>query len=88
MLFSLNKDIVIKKFSYFVICLPILLYYLYLKGMLDLEHFSQIDVLWPTPQSWDPIISDALWWTVGPTTKSMSLTLLEVRASVSSLRMK
>ena len=54
--------------------------------MLDLEHFSQIDVLWPTPQSWGP--SDALWWTVGPTTKSMSLTLLEVRASVSSLRMK
>lgn len=47
-------------------------------GILDLEHFSQIDVLWPTPQSWDPI-SDVLWWTVGPTTKSMSLTLLEVR---------
>ena len=60
MLFSLNKDIVIKKFSYFVICLPILLYYLYLKGILDFEHFNQLDVLWLTPQSWDPI-DDALW---------------------------
>lgn len=78
MLFSLYKDIIIKPFSYIFICLPILLYYLYLKGILDLEHFNQIDVLWPTPHSWVPV-SDALWWTVGPTTKSMSLTLLEVR---------
>ena len=49
MLFSLNKDMVIKQFSYIVICLPILLYYLYLKGILDLEHFNQIDVLRSTP---------------------------------------
>ena len=40
---------VIKQFSYIVICLPILLYYLYLKGILDLEHFNQIDVLRSTP---------------------------------------
>ena len=37
-----------------------LLYYLYLKGILDFEHFNQLDVLWLTPQSWDPI-DDALW---------------------------
>lgn len=49
MLFSLNKDMVIKQFSYIVICLPVLLYYLYLKGILDLEHFNQIDVLRSTP---------------------------------------
>lgn len=40
---------VIKQFSYIVIRLPILLYYLYLKGILDLEHFNQIDVLRSTP---------------------------------------
>ena len=49
MLFSLNKDMVIKQFSYIIICLPILLYYLYLKGILDLEHFNQIDMLRSTP---------------------------------------
>ena len=80
MLFSLNKDMVIKQFSYIVICLPILLYYLYLKGILDWEHFNQIDVLRSTPARVGIQFSVACRWTVGPTTKSMSLTLLEVRA--------
>ena len=48
MLFSLNKDVVIKQFSYIFRCLPIQLY-LYLKGILDLEHFNQIDVSRSTP---------------------------------------
>ena len=48
MLFSLNKDVVIKQFSYIFSCLPIQLY-LYLKGILDLEHFNQIDVSRSTP---------------------------------------